>query len=139
MNSERLTRINVETSSRSQLIDITREVRKAVASSGVSGGSCLLFVPHTTAGVTINENADPDVTADITAFLNKKIPLSDPGFRHSEGNSDAHIKSTLTGTSLDVIISEGDLLLGTWQGIYFCEYDGPRSRKLYIKIRPDSG
>ncbi len=125
--------LEVSTRERTQMVDITGEVNRIIAKSGVVEGVCRLFVPHTTAGLTINENADPTVTADILAELNKIIPFED-GYKHSEGNSAAHIKSTLTGVSLSVFVTGGRLLLGTWQGLYFCEYDGPRRRKVLIKV-----
>ena len=112
-------------------IDITGQVRKIVASGNVQNGLCQIFVPHTTAGVTINENADPDVVTDMLAALGKMVP--DLHYRHSEGNSPAHVKSSLVGCSITVPISEGRLCLGTWQGIYFCEFDGPRTRKVWVQ------
>lgn len=124
--------IQVRTNQREELIDITREVRDFVAKSGIDEGILYLFVPHTTGAVTINENADPDVKRDILYKLNKEIPQSD-GYHHGEGNSDAHVKSSLVGPSLQIIITGGRPLLGTWQGVYFCEFDGPRTRKLYMK------
>ncbi len=125
--------IQIETHQREELIDVTHKVQTAVSGSGVENGVVILFVPHTTAAITINENADPSVRRDIIYKLNKEIPQSD-GYHHSEGNADAHVKSTLVGHSLQVIISNGRLMLGSWQGIYFCEFDGPRTRKLYLKI-----
>jgi len=116
-----------------QFIDITREVQKLVDKSGIAEGIVLLFVPHTTAALTINENADPDVVTDLTSGLDKIAPQY-ASYRHLEGNSAAHIKSSLIGASEQVIIHSGKLSLGTWQGIYFCEFDGPRSRKLQIKL-----
>ena len=113
-------------------IDITGQVRKIVASGNVQNGLCQIFVPHTTAGVTINENADPDVVTDMLAALGKIVP--DLHYRHSEGNSPAHVKSSLVGCSITVPISEGRLSLGTWQGIYFCEFDGPRTRKVWVQL-----
>ena len=113
-------------------IDITGQVRKIVASGNVQNGLCQIFVPHTTAGVTINENADPDVVTDMLAALGKMVP--ELHYRHSEGNSPAHVKSSLVGCSITVPISEGRLCLGTWQGIYFCEFDGPRSRKVWVQL-----
>ena len=113
-------------------IDITGQVRKIVASGNVKNGLCQIFVPHTTAGVTINENADPDVVTDMLAALGKMVP--DLHYRHSEGNSPAHVKSSLVGCSITVPISEGRLCLGTWQGIYFCEFDGPRTRKVWVQL-----
>ena len=122
----------VQTARRIQMTDITSAVSRSVSESGVQDGVCVIFVPHTTAGVTINENADPDVVSDINRHLSQLIP-ENAGFRHSEGNSDAHIKSSLFSASLTVIIREGRLLLGTWQGIYFCEGDGPRDRSFFTK------
>ncbi|MEZ4485000.1 MAG: secondary thiamine-phosphate synthase enzyme YjbQ [Syntrophotaleaceae bacterium] len=116
-----------------EMIDITAEVRRAVAASGVDSGLALLQVPHTTAAVTINENADPDVVRDITMELNKVIPFEDR-YRHGEGNSAAHIKSSLVGAGELLIVQDGAPVLGTWQGLYFCEFDGPRRRKLHIKV-----
>ena len=113
-------------------IDITGQVRKIVASGNVQNGLCQIFVPHTTAGVTINEIADPDVVTDMLAALGKIVP--DLHYRHSEGNSPAHVKSSLVGCSITVPISEGRLCLGTWQGIYFCEFDGPRTRKVWVQL-----
>jgi len=113
--------------------NITQQVREAVAKSGVSGGIAIVFCPHTTAGITINENADPDVTRDMVLGLVKAFPNS-PEFRHSEGNSAAHLKASAVGSSVTVIIENGRLVLGTWQGIYFCEFDPPRMRKYYVKV-----
>ena len=127
--------LTVRTSSRTQLVDITAQVRKAVESTGLESGLVVVFVPHTTAGVTVNENADPDVVRDILMETNKVIPLDD-GYRHGEGNSAAHIKSSLFGPSLTLIVEGGRLQLGTWQGIYFCEFDSPRSRKVWVKAVP---
>lgn len=131
--SSRLYSLEVSTGERTQLVDITAEVRRVVSQSGVKEGTCRLYVPHTTAGLTINENADPTVPADILMVLNKVIPFSG-GYRHVEGNSAAHIKSSLVGVSLFVLVTGGKLLLGTWQGIFFCEFDGPRQRKVYVKV-----
>jgi secondary thiamine-phosphate synthase enzyme len=125
--------LRVDTAMQVQLLDITPDVQKIITSSGVKEGLALLFVPHTTAAVTINENADPDVTIDMVNGLNSLVPMQNH-YRHLEGNSAAHIKSSLIGTSEQVIIRNGKPLLGTWQGIYFCEFDGPRSRKLHIKL-----
>jgi secondary thiamine-phosphate synthase enzyme len=126
--------LTLRTGSRTDLIEITWKVRELVSQSGIQDGICTLFVPHTTAAVTINENADPDVVTDMIRSLDKLIPWNGD-YRHAEGNSAAHLKSSLTGVSLQVFISEGQLVLGTWQGIYFCEFDGPRSRKILIDIR----
>lgn len=128
---------NVKTPEREVLVNITSEINRRVNSSGIKEGVCRIFIPHTTAGVTINENADPAVMKDIIAYLNKLIPQSGAygySFRHSEGNSDAHIKSSLTGSSLEVMIHDGKLMLGTWQGIMFAEYDGPRHRKVFVQF-----
>lgn len=125
--------LTVKTGSRTEMVDITSRVRQAVVASGVREGFCLLFVPHTTAAVTINESADPSVPADILATLNKIVPWDD-GYRHLEGNSAAHLKTTLVGASEWIAIANGQLTLGTWQGIFFCEFDGPRTRKLHVHI-----
>ena len=126
-------KLNVQTPKREVLIEITDKIRKIVKDSNIKEGVCRIFVPHTTAGITINENADPAVMKDIVNFLGKLIPKSS-SFSHLEGNSDAHIKSTLTGPSLEVLIHNNNIILGTWQGIMFAEYDGPRQRKLYVQI-----
>jgi secondary thiamine-phosphate synthase enzyme len=125
--------ITVKTSSKIEMIDITRQVQDIVQHSKVTHGICIVFVPHTTAAITINENADPAVCKDIIGELSKIIPLED-NYRHIEGNSAAHIKATLTGSSQTVIIEKGELQLGTWQSLFFCEYDGPLNRKAYIKV-----
>ena len=113
-------------------IDITGQVRKNVAAGSVQNGLCQVFVPHTTAGVTINENADPDVVTDMLAALKQMVP--DLAYRHGEGNSPAHVKSSLVGCSLTIPIADGRLCLGTWQGIYFCEFDGPRTRQVWVQL-----
>ncbi len=123
---------NVSTSGQCQFIDITSDVQKAVNNSNIDDGVVIVFVPHTTAGITINENADPSVQSDIIMQMDKVVPQS-RDFRHSEGNSPAHIKASLMGSSVTVIVSGGKLNLGTWQGIYFCEFDGPRNRHVWIK------
>ncbi len=125
--------ISVSSSGQNQLIDITSEVADFVSKSGVTSGVCHVYVPHTTAAVTINENADPDVVTDIIKGLNHIVP-SNLGYDHSEGNSPAHIKSSIIGATESVFVEGGRLVLGTWQGIYFCEFDGPRSRKAHLKI-----
>jgi len=129
--------LRVKTPKREVLVNITSEVNGIVRNTGINEGVCRIFVPHTTAGVTINENADPAVMTDIINFLKILIPQSGGqySFRHMEGNSDAHIKSSLTGPSLDILIHNGRLVLGTWQGIMFAEYDGPRNRRLYIQLQ----
>lgn len=126
--------ININTPQREILMDITREINKIVSESNIQNGVCRLFVPHTTAAITINENADPSVKKDIINFLGKSIPQN-AGFRHLEGNSDAHIKSTIVGPSLEILINKKKLVLGTWQGIMFAEFDGPRNRKLHIQLQ----
>ncbi|MFZ5354680.1 MAG: secondary thiamine-phosphate synthase enzyme YjbQ [Bacillota bacterium] len=125
--------INVGTRSRTEFVDISREIEKLVEESQCREGICCIYVPHTTAGITINENADPDVARDMLMELDKIVPLKD-NYRHAEGNSAAHIKASMMGFSLHIIIQNGKLLLGTWQGVYFCEFDGPRSRKVAVKI-----
>jgi secondary thiamine-phosphate synthase enzyme len=126
----------VRTERRTQLLDVTAGVAKMVQDSGVRSGVCYVYVPHTTAGVIINENADPDVAADIEAALARLVPKTSD-YRHAEGNSDSHIKTALVGSSATIFISNGQLELGRWQGIFFCEFDGPRSRRLRVKILPD--
>ena len=128
-----VSKFNVKTHNRTELIDITGEVSQIVRSSGIKDGICLVYVPHTTAAVTINENADPSVKSDILKELNKIIPFSD-GYAHMEGNSAAHIKSSVVGVSLQIPISQGRLVFGTWQGIFFCEFDGPRTRSVIVQI-----
>ena len=127
------TKIKVKTGSRSEMVDITGMVRKEVERDGLKDGLCIVYVPHTTAGVAINEGADPAVCTDIINKLNKLVPVNE-GYRHMEGNSDAHIKTLLTGSSVSVIVENNRLVLGTWQKIFFCEYDGPRSRTVYLKL-----
>ena len=128
--------IAVRTERRTQLLDVTAGVAKLVEDSGVQSGVCYVYVPHTTAGVLINENDDPAVAADIEAALARLVPQN-AIYRHAEGNADAHIKTALVGTSATIFISGGRLELGRWQGIFFCEFDGPRSRRLRVKILPD--
>jgi secondary thiamine-phosphate synthase enzyme len=125
--------LEVPTGSKTEFVDLTPRVQQAVADSGVTEGLCHIFVPHTTAGVTINENADPSVQADILMVLNKIISDREP-YRHLEGNSPAHIKASLVGPQLTVLVSRGRLVLGTWQGIFFCEFDGPRRRRVIVKV-----
>jgi secondary thiamine-phosphate synthase enzyme len=125
--------LSVRTSSRVELIDITHLVQKVVSESKIKSGSCIVYVPHTTAAVTINENADPSVKSDITRELNKVIPFDD-NYSHLEGNSAAHIKASIIGSSETLLVEGGHLVLGTWQGIYFCEFDGPRNRKVMVKM-----
>ncbi len=125
--------IGVPTSQRAQMVDVTAQVASELNASGVRSGMCYVYVPHTTAGVTINENADPDVVTDILNGLERLVPLKG-NYRHAEGNSDAHIKASLMGFTISVPVVDGRLALGTWQGIYFCEFDGPRRRKMLIGI-----
>ena len=125
--------IQVRTRQQTEFLNITPRVQEVVKRSNVITGICYVFVPHTTAGITINENADPDVIRDITAELEKIVPLED-NYAHAEGNSAAHIKSSMMGCSQTVLIEEGRLALGTWQSLFFCEFDGPRTRNLWIKI-----
>jgi secondary thiamine-phosphate synthase enzyme len=123
----------VPTNSRDELVDVTERVHKVVRESGVGDGLCTVYVPHTTAAVTINEGADPAVKRDIIMELDKAIPHSD-GYAHAEGNSAAHIKTSLVGSSETILVSGGQLVLGTWQSIYLCEFDGPRTRKVLVKV-----
>ncbi|HZK17960.1 MAG TPA: secondary thiamine-phosphate synthase enzyme YjbQ [Clostridia bacterium] len=125
--------IGVASGKRVEFVDITDKVARYIEKSGVGEGLCCLYVPHTTAGVTINEGADPSVVRDIITYLDKLVPHKGD-YRHAEGNSDAHIKSSLIGNSATIMIKDGKPLLGTWQAIFFCEFDGPRNRRLYIKI-----
>jgi secondary thiamine-phosphate synthase enzyme len=128
-----LKEITIQTNTQTQILDITAQVQKVLGESGITEGLCCVFVPHTTAGVTINENADPSVKQDIVMELNKVIPFDD-NYSHLEGNSAAHIKASIIGSSVNIPIKNNNLLLGTWQGICFCEFDGPRTRKFYVKI-----
>lgn len=123
----------VRTSVHTQMVDITRQVQQAVGKSGIDHGVCTVFTPHTTAAITINENADPDVVRDFVKEIGKIVPWED-GYRHAEGNSAAHLKSSMIGCSEQVIVEGGHLVLGTWQGIYFVEFDGPRTRKVYVSV-----
>ena len=125
--------LSVQTSSQTEMVDVTGQVQKELSASGVEEGRLTLYVPHTTAGVTINEGADPAVKADILMVLNQMVPWK-ANYKHMEGNSPAHVKASLVGSSETVIISGGRLILGTWQKIFFCEFDGPRNRKLHLQI-----
>jgi secondary thiamine-phosphate synthase enzyme len=127
---------SVKSSKQTEFIDITRPVQEIVQKAGVKEGLCIILVPHTTAAVTVNENADPSVPKDIVMELNKIVPFEDR-YQHTEGNSPGHIKSTLVGCSQTLIIESGKLFLGTWQGIFFCEFDGPRNRQVRVKIIAD--
>lgn len=126
---------SISTKNRSQMIDITSEVRSIVGESGISDGEVSVYCPHTTAAITINENADPSVPHDILLTLEELFPVNRPGYQHYEGNSDAHCKSSLVGCSEQILLKDGSLQLGTWQGIFFCEFDGPRSRKVLVQVR----
>ncbi len=128
-----LMKISVKTTQQTELLDITGKVRQAVSSGGIQDGFCFLYVPHTTAGITINESADPAVASDILMILNRIVPWQ-AGYGHMEGNSPAHIKASLVGASEWIGLENGRLLLGTWQGIFFCEFDGPRNRSVHIKL-----
>lgn len=126
----------IHTRQRSEIVDVTRRVADLVRQSGVASGLVVLFVPHTTAGVTINENADPDVKRDLLHKLESLIPQRESYYQHNEGNSDSHLKTALVGNSATILIDNGRLLLGTWQGVYFCEFDGPRTRQMIVKVIP---
>lgn len=128
--------LSIKTEQRTQLLDVTAQVAKVVKKAGVRSGICHLYVPHTTAGVIINEHDDPDVARDIEMAFDRLVPQN-AGYRHSEGNSDSHIKAALAGSSATIFISDGKLDLGRWQGIFFCEFDGPRERRLSVKIVSD--
>jgi secondary thiamine-phosphate synthase enzyme len=132
-----LKRLEVKTTARIQMVDITSSIKAALKSEEASSGIVIVYVPHTTCGVTINENADPAVREDIIAALDRLVP-ADAGYRHLEGNSDAHIKASILGSSVTVFMESGSLVLGTWQGIYLGEFDGPRKRSVLVKIIPDA-
>lgn len=117
------------------MLDITSQVHDAISEAGIRQGSALVYVPHTTAGVTINENADPDVIRDVLAMLDRAVPWETDFYRHSEGNSAAHVKSSLVGCSIEVPVKDGRMTLGTWQSVFFCEFDGPRSRRFLVQVR----
>jgi secondary thiamine-phosphate synthase enzyme len=123
----------VQTRQRNEFVDITDQVRQSLQRSGLRDGSGVIYCPHTTASITINESYDPDVVHDMLLWLNRTVPHQQPGFRHGEGNSDSHIKASLIGSSVTVIVAGGDLVLGRWQGIFFCEFDGPRTRSVHVK------
>lgn len=128
--------LTVKTDRRTQLVDVTGQVQSAVLATKIKNGICYLYVPHTTAAIAINEHVDPDVADDIEGALDRLLPSTGP-YRHSEGNSDSHVKTVLIGTSLNIFVQEGKLVLGRWQGVFFCEYDGPRERKLLAKVVAD--
>jgi len=125
--------IEIRTRAKEEFVDLTAEVGRVVAASGVASGACVVAVPHTTAGVTVNENADPDVRADLLMTLRRIVPDSLP-YTHGEGNSPAHVKASLVGSSVTLIVEGGRLQLGTWQGIFFCEFDGPRTRHVWVQV-----
>jgi secondary thiamine-phosphate synthase enzyme len=129
-----MTTCTIETRQPTELREITAEVRAAIKASGIREGMALVYTPHTTAAITINENADPDVAADLIAALDRLVPLRHASYRHAEGNSAAHVKSSLVGASATLIVSGGAPLLGTWQGIWFCEFDGPRRRQVHVRV-----
>ena len=124
----------IRTRERNQFVEITDRVRQALAKSGVRQGACVVYCPHTTAAVTINENADPDVVHDMLLWFDRTIPHAQAGFRHGEGNSDSHLKASLVGSSATVLVEDGGLVLGRWQGVFFCEFDGPRTRTVHVQI-----
>lgn len=125
--------LKVKTGRRTQFVDVTEQVERAVAAAGVNSGVCYVYVPHTTAGVMINEHFDPDVATDLEGVFERMVPRSGP-YRHAEGNSDSHAKAGLTGTSQMIFVEGGRLALGQWQGVFFCEFDGPRERKIWVKV-----
>ena len=126
--------LSVQSSSREEFIDVTAEIEALLKNASAPTGSVICFVPHTTAGITINENADPDVRQDLLYKLKKEIPQADPNYRHAEGNSDAHLKASMMGFSLQLLYENRRLILGTWQAVYFCEFDGPRTRRFVVTV-----
>lgn len=126
--------LSIKTDDRDQMLDVTGRVQQLVADAGVRVGRVTVFVPHTTAGVTINENADPDVVHDMLKQLDAMVPWRQPFYRHGEGNSASHVKASMMGSSVTVLIADGRLQLGTWQGVWFCEFDGPRTRKVWVQV-----
>jgi secondary thiamine-phosphate synthase enzyme len=128
-----MTSFQIQTHQRNELVEITDRVRAALKGSGVREGICVVYCPHTTAAVTINENADPDVVHDILLYLDRTVPQQQSGFRHGEGNSDSHIKTAFVGPSVTLIVDKADLVLGRWQGVWFCEFDGPRARTVHVQ------
>jgi secondary thiamine-phosphate synthase enzyme len=125
--------LRIKTDRRTQLVDVTAPVERAVKASGVDSGICYVYVPHTTAGVAINEHADPDVAADLEGVFDRLVPHTGP-YRHSEGNTDSHAKAVMVGASQVIFVEEGKLMLGRWQGIFLCEFDGPRERRIFVKV-----
>jgi secondary thiamine-phosphate synthase enzyme len=130
--------LRVKTGRRTQLVDVTAAVERVVKEAGVVSGVCYVYVPHTTAGVAINEHADPNVAADLEGVFDRLVPRTGP-YRHGEGNSDSHAKAVMVGTSQVIFVEEGKLVLGRWQGIFFCEFDGPRERKIFVKVEESRG
>ncbi len=128
--------LEVQTQQRAEMVDITRQVQKAISESRTNSGLAWLYVPHTTAGITINENADPTVRMDLLSDLDRLVSRDQPYYRHAEGNSDSHMKASLVGSSVAVMARAGELVLGTWQGIFFCEFDGPRRRRVLLEVMP---
>jgi secondary thiamine-phosphate synthase enzyme len=126
--------ITVKTNHHSEFVEITGTLQEAVGESGVKDGICIASVPHTTCGITINENADPDVAADMIYALDQAVPWKSPRYQHGEGNTAAHVKSSMMGHSVNVLVKDGQLQFGTWQGVFLCEFDGPRSRKVWVKV-----
>jgi secondary thiamine-phosphate synthase enzyme len=131
--------LQVKTDQRDQMVEITGQVQAVVTSARIKSGQVTVFVPHTTAGITINENADPDVVHDFLKQLDGMVPWSQPFYRHGEGNSASHVKASMMGSSVQILVAGGRLVLGTWQGIWFCEFDGPRSRQVHVKTTGDAG
>src|SRR5436305_1208016 len=129
-----MTTFQIPTHERNQFVEITGQVRAVLQRSGVREGICVVYCPHTTAAITINENADPDVVHDMLLHLGRTVPKDQTGFQHGEGNSDSHIKASLVGPSVTLIVDKGELVLGRWQGIYFCEFDGPRTRTVHVQF-----
>lgn len=127
--------LTVTTQRRSQMVEITRELERIVTQAGIATGRLIVYVPHTTAGITINENADPDVVHDMLKQLDEMVPWQQPFYRHGEGNSAAHVKASMMGSSVTVLIEHGAMVLGTWQGVWFCEFDGPRTRRVIVDVQ----
>lgn len=126
--------LEVRTRLREQFVEISDDVQRLISSAGLTTGAVVVYVPHTTAGVTINENADPDVVHDVLLTLRRLVPKDAPGYRHAEGNSDSHVKASMMGSSCHILVEEGRLVLGRWQGVYLCEFDGPRTRKVFVQL-----
>jgi len=129
-----MNQFQIKTATRNQFVEITDHVRDVVSASKISSGLCVVYCPHTTAAITVNENADPDVVHDMLLYLNETIPQHQTGFRHAEENSDAHIQASLIGPSVTLIVEHGEIVLGRWQGVYFCEFDGPRTRQVMVQV-----